>query len=203
MIGPPLATLFFAINPNTQLAQCALHPFLKFQTVLARFVRQTKTTPERAAVLRTAFCQVVFAPDALAWDTALAALEQIDEFSQPLLAERLESLKRKREGLCLHYQDPNLAVTSSAIDHKFQRLERKFSSMQQFRTDESGKATLNAWAIVHDFRRYGSAAKRQGKSPVELAGVELGGQAWLQYLMLKLSQMYWLKPKSIPQLTQI
>ena len=193
---------FTAINPSTVLAQCLLHPLLKFQSVVATFARLTKTTAQRVSQLKSAFFEVLFAPDQTAWDAQLAALRRLPEFAHPLLSERLDSLERKRAGLCLHYTDPNLALTSSAIDRQFQRLERKFVSMQQLRTAASGSAMLNAWAIVHVFRRFGTDAKRCGQSPIELAGVALGGLPWLQFVMLKFSKVCWLRPLPLSQLTQ-
>ena len=68
------------------------------------------------------------------------------------------------------------------------------ASMQKFRTAESGRATLNAWGIVHDFRQFGPDARREGLSPMELAGVELNGLPWLQFVLIKLSKSLWLKP---------
>lgn len=109
------------------------------------------------------------------------------------MADRLRSLQTKKQGLCEHFYDPNLALTSSAIDRKFARLERKIASMQQFRTEESGRASLNAWGIVHDFRRFGADARREGLSPVELAGLELNELPWLQFVMINLSKSQWLK----------
>jgi hypothetical protein len=193
---------FAAINPATLLAQCLLHPLLKFESVLTTYARLTKCCLEKVTSLKTAFYQVLFAPDKTGWVGGLLQLRQLPEFQHPLLAERLVSLETKAEGLCYHFTDPNLALTSSAIDRQFQRLERKFASMQQFRTTASGRATLNAWAIVQDFRRFGADAKRGGQSPVELAGADLAGLPWLQFIMLKLSQVRWRK-KSVPdQLTQ-
>lgn len=193
---------FAAINPRTVLAQCLLHPLLKFQSVLATFARLTKTPAPRLSQLKSAFFEVLFAPGQLAWDQRLAALRKLPECTHPLLADHLDSLERKREGLGFHFIDPNLALTSSAIDRQFQRLERKFVSMQQFRASESGRATLNAWAIVRAFRRFGAEAKRCGQSPIELAGVNLAGLPWLQFVMLRMSKVCWLNQQSPSQLTQ-
>ena len=106
---------------------------------------------------------------------------------------RERRFKRKKEGLCLRFSDPNLALTSNSIDRIFKRFELKFSSMQQFRTGVSGKATLNAWGIVYNFRHFGKDAKRQGQSPAELAGVELEGLPWFQFILIQLSKVRWLK----------
>jgi hypothetical protein len=186
---------FKAICSDTLLAECLLHPLLKFQEEVARFARYTSSCAEEVAFLKEAFFSVLFAEDKAGFEEGLSELESWPEFTHPLLADRLASLRRKQAGLSLHFDHPELALTSSAIDRQFARLERKLASMQQFRTDESGKATLNAWGLVHDFRRYGPGARRAGKSPVELAGVDLEGLPWLQFILIKLSKVQWLKPQ--------
>jgi len=191
---PAAKNAFRAINPQTTLAQCLLHPMLKFEDEVARYARYFDTPVERVKELKTAFWQILIAPDQRSWENRLEELAEWPEFAHPILADRLKSLRTKKQGLCEHFNDPNLALTSSSIDRKFARLERKMSSMQKFRTDESGRATLNAWGIVHDFRRFGPDARREGLSPVELAGVELNGLPWLQFVMINLSKCLWLKP---------
>lgn len=191
---PAAKNAFRALNPQTTLAQCLLHPMLKFEDEVARYARYFDTPAERVKELKTAFWQILIAPDQSSWESRLEELAKWSEFAHPILADRLKSLRAKKQGLCERFKDPNLALTSSAIDRKFARLERKMSSMQKFRTDESGRATLNAWGIVHDFRQFGPDARREGLSPAELAGVELNGLPWLQFVMIKLSKSLWLKP---------
>jgi hypothetical protein len=193
---------FLALNPNTKLGGCILHPLLKFKKVPANWARRTSAGVERVKELSLAFAGVLFAPDQATWDLRLAALKRLPDFADPQLADRLSSLESKQAELTEHFLDGNLARTSSALDRKFQRLERKLSSMQKFRTEEGGELTLSAWAIVHDFRQFGPGAKRAGQSPAELAGVDLQGQPWLPYLMLKLARVYWLKDWFSSTLTQ-
>lgn len=167
---------------------------LKFEDEVARYARYFDTPLERVRELKSAFWQILVAPDPLSWENRLNELARWPEFAHPILADRLRSLRTKAQGLCEHFYDPNLALTSSATYRKFARLERKMASMQQFRTDESGHATLNAWGIVHDFRRSGTDARRGRFKPVELAGLELNELPWLQFIMIKLSKSQWLKP---------
>lgn len=187
---------FLALDPRTKLAECLLHPMLKFEKEVARYLRTEKLAQEVGQILIEAFWQVLLAPDAATWEANLKELESWEDFQHPILAERLASLRRKQAGLTLRFTDANLAPTSSALDRVFKRLERKFSSMQQFRTDESGRATLAGWGIVYDFRRFGTDARREGKSPAELAGVELNDRPWLQYILIELSKVRWLKSLS-------
>jgi hypothetical protein len=184
---------FAKLDPRTKLAECLLHPMLKFEKEVARYIRLEGLSKEIEQILIEAYWQVLLAPDQVSWEAGVAELESWEDFQHPILAARLDSLKRKKEGLCLRFSDPNLALTSNSIDRVFKRFERKFSSMQQFRSDESGKATLNAWGIVYNFRRFGKDAKRQGQSPAELAGVDLAGLPWFQFILIQLSKVRWLK----------
>jgi hypothetical protein len=190
---PAAKNAFRALNPDTKLAQCLLHPMLKFEDEVARYARYFATPPQRVRELKAAFWQILVAPDPQSWETQLNDLALWPEFAHPILADRLKSLQAKKAGLWQRFYDPNLALTSSAIDRKFARLERKLASMQQFRTDQSGRASLNAWGIVHDFRRFGADAKREGLSPVELAGLDLNERPWLQFILINLSKCRWLK----------
>jgi len=175
------------------LAECLLHPLLKFEEEMTCYARYTNASEELVALLKEAFFNVLFADCQADFEVGLAELEASPEFAHPILADRLASLRRKQVGLTLHFSDHNLALTSNPIDRIFKRLERKFSLMQQFRTDESGKATLNAWAIVYNFRRFGLGSKWLGQSPAELAGVDLAGLPWFQFILIQLSKVRWLK----------
>jgi hypothetical protein len=183
---------FRALNNQIELAQCLLHPYLKFRQVLHHWAKLTKAPASKVQLFRQLFYKVLFAPDEASFEERLTALSSYPEFSHPLLAGRLASLQRKQAALKAHFDNPALALTSNAIDRRFARLERKFSSMQQFRTEESGYWTLTAWAIVQNFRYYGAEAHHQGRSPVEVAGVELEGLPWLQFILIKIAQLHWL-----------
>jgi hypothetical protein len=186
---------FAELDERTALAECALHPLLKFKQVVAQVSKQQNWSATEVDLLLRAFSLVVFAPTAESFEQNLTYLASWPQFQVTALAERLASLRRKQTGLCLRYSDPNLAATSSALDRVFKRLERKFSSMQQFRTEESGLATLSAWGLVYNFRRFGPGSKRAGHSPVELAGLDLEGLPWLQFILIKWSKLQVLKPE--------
>jgi hypothetical protein len=183
---------FAALNSETQLAECLLHPFLKFKDAVHQWAKLTKATTDRVALLTALFYEVLFAPDGASFKERLAALAHYPEFNHPVLAARLASLEGKQAGLQAHFDDQALALTSNAIDRRFARLERKFNSMQQFRTEVSGYWTLTAWGIVQDFRPYGAEARHSGRSPVEVAGVDLQGLPWLQFILIKIARLHWL-----------
>ncbi len=52
---------FLAICPDTKLAECLLHPLLKFEEEVRRYARYTNASVELVALLKEAFTSVVFA----------------------------------------------------------------------------------------------------------------------------------------------
>ena len=170
------------------MAECLLHPWLKFKQTLYGWAKKTLAAAATVQKLGQLFHAVLFAPDQAGFEAGLSHLESLAEFSHPLLAPRLASLRRKQTGLEAHFEESGLALTSQAIDRRFQRLERKVSSMQQFRSHQTASYTLNAWGIVQDFRPYGRQAKSAGLSAAEIAGVDRAGLPWLQFIMLKIAR---------------
>lgn len=65
-------------------------------------------------------------------------------------------------------------------------LNRKQDNMQTLRGEKSGLATMNAWAITRNCWRFLKGAKRAGLSPIELAGANLTGIPWMQWVNLVL-----------------
>ena len=58
-----------------------------------------------APTISQLFWRVLFAADKPAFEAGIAELEIRPEFKHPLLAERLESIKPKKEGLSVHFAD--------------------------------------------------------------------------------------------------
>ena len=65
-------------------------------------------------------------------------------------------------------------------------LNRKEGNMQTLHSDQSGLATMNAWALTCNCWRFLKGAKRAGLSPLELAGASFSGIPWLQLTNLVL-----------------
>jgi hypothetical protein len=53
----------------------------------------------------------------------------------------------------------------------------------------AAQKSLLVWSLVRNFVPYLPGAKHEGRSPVQLAGVDLEGLLWLQYVNLKLSEV--------------
>jgi hypothetical protein len=108
-------------------------------------------------------------------------------FDHPALASRKQSLLEKQTLFQAWTTDDQLAVVTTALDQCMKFLNRKLENMQTFHSQESGLATVNAWAITRNCWRFLKWAKRAGLSPLELAGADFLGIPWLQLVNLLLS----------------
>jgi hypothetical protein len=108
-------------------------------------------------------------------------------FDHPALASRKQSLLEKQTLFQAWTTDDQLAVVTTALDQCMKFLNRKLENMQTFHSQESGLATVNAWAITRNCWRFLKGAKRAGLSPLELAGADFLSIPWLQLVNLLLS----------------
>ena len=109
---------------------------------------------------------------------------------EPILLARCRSLARKINHNTYHLRSPLLSATTSRLELNFKFLTRKMESHYSFRQSKCNAAqkSLTTWALVRNFVPYLPGAKYAGQSPAELAGVDLQGLPWLQYVNLKLSE---------------
>jgi len=179
-----------AAFPGIALEECHFHALLKLGKHLATYRRQRKqagkpVSDTEEANIREAFTKVLKAPTPEAYQEALDELP--DAFKHPTMASRKQSLVEKQALFQAWTTDDNLAVVSTALDQCMKFLKRKFQNMQTFRGDESGLATVNAWAITRNCWRFLKGAIRAGLSPLELAGAGFLGIPWLQLVNLVLA----------------
>ena len=155
--------------------------------------RQAKKLPEDAPELakwRQAFFEVLDAPNAKLYRARLRKLTR-QVADEPLLLARCQSLQKKSHYNTRRLRSPLLAATSSLVELTFKLFTRKVKSLYSFRRSKchAAQKSLTVWALVRDFVPYLSGAKYAGQSPAELAGLDLEGLPWLQYVNLKLSEV--------------
>lgn len=155
--------------------------------------RKAKKLPEDAPELtmwRRAFFDVLDAPTPKLYRARLRKLTK-RVADEPILLSRCKSLQRKSHYNTWRMRSPLLAATSSLVELSFKQLTRKAESMYSFRRSKCNAAqkSLIVWALVRDFVPYLPGAKYAGQSPAQLAGVDLEGLPWLQYVNLKLSEV--------------
>lgn len=179
---------------------CYFHAKKNVFETLERY-RQAKKLPEDAPELvkwRRAFFDVLDAPHAKLYRARLRKrTKQVAD--EPLLLARCQSLQKKSHYNTHRLRSPLLAATTSRVELSFPRrglatrkfLTRKAESLYSFRRSRCNAAqkSLTVWALVRNFIPYLPGAKYAGQSPAELAGVDLEGLPWLQYVNLKLSEV--------------
>jgi hypothetical protein len=72
--------------------------------------------------------------------------------------------------------------TSSLIESINSLLKPFFSNRKGFKNQETMQAFLNLFVLWHNMRVYEPRCKRGGKSPFQLAGIDLGADDWLTLL---------------------
>jgi hypothetical protein len=155
--------------------------------------RKAKKLPDNAPELtewRRAFFDVLDAPTPKLYQARLRKLTR-RVADEPILLARCKSLQKKSHYNTWRLRSPLLAATSSLVELTFKQLTRKVESLYSFRRSKCNAAqkSLIVWALVRNFIPYLPGAKHEGRSPAQLAGVDLQGLPWLQYVNLKLSEV--------------
>ena len=155
--------------------------------------RRARKLPQYApelTQLQQDFFDILDAPDAKRYRARLRKLtKQVAD--EPILLARCESSQKKSNFNTLRLRSPLLAATTSLVELSFKFLTRKVESMYSFRKSRcnSAQKSLTVWALVRNFVPYLPGAKYAGLCPAELAGVDLEGLPWLQFVNLKLSEV--------------
>jgi hypothetical protein len=155
--------------------------------------RKAKKLAEDAPELvewRDAFFDVLDAPSYKLYRARLRKLTR-QVADEPILLARCKSLQKKSHYNTHRLRSPLLAATTGRVELSFKFLTRKVESLYSFRRSQCNAAqkSLTVWALVRNFIPYLPGAKYAGQSPAELAGVDLEGLPWLQYVNLRLSEV--------------
>ena len=170
---------------SLSIQECLLHAQRKVNTDLATYRRKhPEATEEFMESIRTRI-----------WN-ALSTSTSLYQFSQrlrrireslkgdPLMTARIKKLMARRDRLMEHLRRRGVPTTSVLLDQKFKWLDRKYFQMQSLMSEAGGRAFANAWAIARNFWRFMTGAKRAGRSPVEIAGLNLSSHPWLEVVNL-------------------
>lgn len=175
--------------PGLTLQECLFHATYKLGLHLATYKRKCKAagqplSEQEEERIFQAFAKVLHAATPQDYQNALDELPEA--FNQEPLASRKQSLQAKQALFQAWTTDHRLVVVTTALDQCMKFLNRKQENMQTLRSEKSGLATMNAWAITRNSWRFLKGAKRAGLSPLELAGAVLASIPWMQLVNLVL-----------------
>lgn len=177
---------------NTVHLLCYFHAKKNVFETLEEY-RKAKKLPEddpELAEWRQAFFDILDAPNYKLYRARLRKLtKRVSD--EPILLARCKSLQKKSHYNTWRLRSPLLAATTSRVELSFKFITRKMNSLYSFRRSKcnASQKSLTVWALVRDFVPYLPGAQYAGQSPAELAGVDLEGLPWLQYINLKLSEV--------------
>jgi len=165
------------------LQQCHRHLQGKFSRRLATFCKiQPQLSEEDLRSLRDAHWRVLKAPDKQSFGQRLRRLRE--RLPRPFFRACWDRLKERRDQILAYLKDDAIATVTTLQDQLFRFLDRKLFMMGTFREETAAHNTVNAWAITRNCWRFMKGAKRQGCSPIELAGADLQNVPWLQIVNL-------------------
>jgi hypothetical protein len=165
------------------LQQCHRHLQEKFSRLLATFRKtQHQLTQEEEKTYKDAHWNLLKAPDKRSFSQRLRRLKE--RLSDPFFHALWDRLKDKRDSILAYLKDSAIATVTTLQDQLFRFLDRKLFMMGAFREETAAYNTVNAWAIARNCWRFMKGAKRQGCSPIELAGADLQDVPWLQAVNL-------------------
>lgn len=165
------------------LQQCHRHLQGKFNRRLATLCKaQPQLSEEDLRSLRDAHWHLLKAPDKQSFGQRLRRLKE--RLPRSFFQACWDRLKEKRDQILAYLKDDAIATVTTLQDQLFRLLDRKLFMMGAFREETAAYNTVNAWAITRNCWRFMPGAKRQGCSPIELAGADLQNVPWLQVVNL-------------------
>jgi hypothetical protein len=101
----------------------------------------------------------------------------------------INSLFEKRKALLVHLDYPELSRTNNEMEELIRQFQRRVKTTDGFGKEESTKGFLNLWMIQYRFKAHESCRGRNrwknGKSPLEMAGVPTSGVDWVRFSQAK------------------
>lgn len=177
---------FQAINSNVALQECHLHAKNRMTRALPLIKNEDPDiTEEQLQKIKEQHDRILDAESRATYSQRLRRFrEAFGHYRE--VARRCSSLKNKMLMFLAYLLFPflDLSKFSTLLDQIIRYFDRKFLIMQTFRNSESANKTVRAFGIVHNFWRYMQGARREGLSPIEIAGADLHGIPWLEFVNL-------------------
>lgn len=102
-------------------------------------------------------------------------------------AERtlMHSLQTHRELLVTHLSHPDIPRTNNRVENLIKQLNRRLKTIEGFGSSHTARGYLNLWSVYYRFKPYTdcrhSHRYKNGKAPLECAGVDLAGLDWFRF----------------------
>lgn len=192
-IGYPLRVLVSDGNPEIPYAaRKVFGPEILHQLCTRHFIEGMKRYAgeaqwhPRIARLITTIQQVIEAPNL---DASVECLEELKRIKiiTPLERNLVNIFKAHSKELTTHLFYPELEIphTSNDIENLFRQLNLRLKSLGRFHRYRYARDYLRAWALLRRFTKFTDCRNgrrwRNGKAPIEIAGVNIKGVDCLKF----------------------
>lgn len=172
---------FFALLP---LQLCRIHASRRLDQDVAK--AKASPTASLRAELKDRVRSVLFAPDV---ETARRALDSLlserDRYEGLGRVDVIAALKAKFDLYMTHHRVEGMPADANITENVIKQLGKKLRLMEGFSSLESAERFSRLLVACYRFKRFTDSCRRadNGKSPLELAGVDLKGVDWLEFLL--------------------
>lgn len=182
--APPFVATHANYFPRVPLQLCRIHASRRLDFDIPK-AKRSPDAPLRAE-LKDRVRAVLFGPDPAEARRRLDAL-LADRARYKGLGRRdtLGALERSFELYMTHYRVPGLPADANITENVIKQLGKKLRLMEGFATMESAERFSRLLIGCYRFKRFTDSCRSDdnGKSPLELAGVDLTGVDWLPFLL--------------------
>lgn len=170
--------------PRLPLQLCRVHASRRLDFDIPK-AKRSPDAPLRAE-LKDRIRKTLFAPDeATARHRFAALLSDRKQYRGLGRRDTIAALERRFDLYLTHYHLPQMPADTNITENVINQLGKKLRLMEGFATMESAERFTRLLVGCYRFKRFTDSSQRtaNGRSPLELSGVEPLPPDWLRYLL--------------------
>ena len=180
-LGKPMVPAVHYALPGIPHQACVVHFQRYVDATLPKKSLKNKPLNEE---LRTLINQFLFAPrGAKGREYFIKMSKSKNRFQTGYQRSIIKAVAKYFDLLTTHHRFPEIPDNNNITENIVGQLNKKLNLVGSFRSYPSAYATLKLLVMCYRFKRFTDSRTKEnnGKSPLELAGVNLNNLDWLQY----------------------